>query len=199
MSRSGRPAKREMKKFEMPFEIWFLRGAPAVASSRMPSTKRLGIARRESTRARLVGGMLTVGVDGERDLVAARARRREARDERRALAAVLAVRDELTAGARRDRRRPVGRAVVDDEDLVRERRASRARSSAMTAGSVRSAWYAGTMTHARSSHGRRGAAPSQRCAFVRAGIRARVDHRAECCTLTGRGAKATRPRSWRSH
>ena len=122
MSRSGRPAKREMKKFEMPFDIWFLRGAPARRElADAEDEARSGSLGGEQHAARLVRGVLSVGVDGERDLVTARPRRGEPGDERRALAAVLAVRDELAARARRDLRGAVASSR-------RRRRGSRRRA-----------------------------------------------------------------------
>ena len=67
-----------------------------------------------------IGWMLAVAVDGDRHVVAARARFLEAGAERRAFAAVVCVHQHVAAGRPRDLGGAVGRAVVDHDHIARE-------------------------------------------------------------------------------
>jgi hypothetical protein len=128
VSASGRPAKREMKKFEMPLEKTFfvlLRSAGAREGANAED-EGLGIVVGVEDALRFFGGVLTVRIDGERDLEAAFLRGGERGVERGALAAIRVVREDGAAFFASDARGAVGRSVVDDEDVESgERRSQR--------------------------------------------------------------------------
>jgi len=81
VSRSGRFAKRDRKKFEIPFETWFFFGAPSRGERADAEHERLGRRGGEEHASCFVREVLSVGVDGQRDLVARRLGRRKKRCE----------------------------------------------------------------------------------------------------------------------
>ena len=85
----------------------------------MPRTEIVRIVSRLEHRARRVGGMLSVRVDGERRDIPELRSLRETRAKRRSLSAIDPVRRQSNTALARNARRRVGAPVIHDEHVAR--------------------------------------------------------------------------------